>query len=377
MANTNVNVNTSTQLNTSNETKPALRSPWRMAWRKLRKNKMALVGMWVLILLHLFSIFANFFAPYGEVTSDRRRTYHPPTKVHFFTPEGKLTRPYIYNYRRVDALRNTYEPDTSKAYPINFFVRGEKYSVLGLFESDLHLFGVDSDAKIFLMGADRYGRDIFSRLAFGGRRSLFIGIIGLAISLSIGLIYGGVAGYFGGAVDNIMMRISEIIISIPSFYLLLALSAVLPIGMPSDLRFLMITVILAFIGWAGLARVIRGMVLSIRESEFVTAAEAIGCSQPRIIIRHILPNTFSYVIVSATLSIPSFILSESGLSFIGVGIQHPLASWGNMLSEALNLSSLTRYPWLLVPGFLIFITVLSYSFFGDGLRDALDPKTQA
>ena len=236
---------------------PAVRSLWRMAWMKLKKNKMAIAGMWILIVLHLFSIFANFLVPYGETTSDRRRTYHPPTKVHFFTPEGKLTRPYIYNYRRVDAVRNRYEPDTSKAYPIQFFVRGEKYSVLGLFETDLHLFGVDSGAKIFLLGADRYGRDIFSRLAFGGRRSLFIGIIGITISLSIVLVYVGVAGYFGGTVDNVMMRISEVIISIPSFYLLLALSAVLPIGMPSDLRFLMITVILAFIGWAGLARVIE------------------------------------------------------------------------------------------------------------------------
>ncbi len=195
------------------------------------------------------------------------------------------------------------------------------------------------------------------------------------VSLSIGLIYGGVAGYFGGWVDNLMMRIAEVVISIPSFYLLLALSAVLPANMPSDQRFMMITFILAFIGWAGLARVIRGgMVLSIAQTEFVAGgAEAIGCSQPRVIIRHILPNTFSYVIVSATLSIPGFILSESGLSVIGVGIQHPLASWGNMLSEALNLVSLTRYPWLLIPGFFIFVTVLSYSFFGDGVRDALDP----
>ena len=215
-------------------------------------------------------------------------------------------------------------------------------------------------------------------LPSGIRRSAFavIGIIGLIISLSIGLIYGGVSGYFGGWVDNIMMRIAEIIISIPSFYLLLALSAVLPTNIPSDQRFMMIVAILGFINWAGLARVIRGMVLSIAKTEFVAGAEAIGASQPRIIIRHILPNTMSYVIVHATLSIPGFILSESGLSLIGVGIQHPVASWGNMLSEALNLSSLTRYPWLLVPGFFIFITVLSYSFFGDGLRDALDPKSR-
>lgn len=353
----------------------ALRSPWKMAWRKLRRHKLAITGMWVLILLHLFAIFADFFAPYNELTTDRRRTYHPPTKIHIISPEGKLTRPFVYGYKRVDSIRNTYEEDTSTMYPIRFFVRGDKYEILG-FESDIRLFGVDAPGKVYLMGADRYGRDIFSRLAYGGRRSLFIGIIGIAVSLSIGMLYGGVSGYFGGWVDNLMMRISEIIVSIPSFYLLLALSAVLPTNMPSDQRFMMITIILAFVNWAGLARVIRGMVLSIAKTEFVAGAEAIGASQPRIIIRHILPNTLSYVIVSATLSIPGFILSESGLSFIGVGIQHPLASWGNMLSEALNLSSLTRYPWLLIPGFLIFVTVLSYSFFGDGIRDALDPRSQ-
>lgn len=352
----------------------ALRSPWKMAWRKLRRHKLALVGMWVLILLHLFAIFSGFIAPYSEVTTDRRRTYHPPTRIHIFH-EGKLVRPFVYAYKRVDTLRNIYEEDPSTMYPIYFFVRGDKYSFLGI-ESDLHLFGVEEPAKIYLFGADRYGRDIFSRLAYGGRRSLFIGIIGLLISMSIGLIYGGVSGYFGGWVDNIMMRIAEIIISVPSFYLLLALSAVLPPNIPSDKRFMLIVAILSFVSWAGLARVIRGMVLSIAKTEFVAGAEAVGASQPRIIIRHILPNTMSYVIVNATLSIPSFILSESGLSLIGVGIQHPLASWGNMLSEALNLSSLTRYPWLLIPGFFIFITVLSYSFFGDGLRDALDPRSQ-
>lgn len=353
----------------------AIRSPLKMAWRKLRRHKLAMAGMWVLIVLHIFAIFADFFAPYSEVTTDRRRTHHAPTRVRIISPEGKLTRPFIYGYDRVDTMRNIYEENHDVVYPIRFFVRGDKYKVLG-FESNLRLFGVDAPGKIYLFGADRYGRDIFSRLAYGGKRSLFIGIIGLAISMSIGLVYGGISGYFGGWVDNVMMRVAEVIISIPSFYLLLALSAVLPPSLGSTERFMMITVILAFISWAGLARVIRGMVLSIRQQDFVTAAEAVGCSQPRTILRHILPNTMSYIIVNATLGIPGFILSEAGLSLIGVGIQHPDASWGNMLSEALNLTSLTRYPWLLVPGFIIFITVLSYSFFGDGIRDAFDPRAQ-
>lgn len=352
----------------------AVRSPWKMAWRRLRRHKLAMGAMAVLIMLHLFAIFAPFLVPYGETQTDRRRSYHPPMRVHFFE-DGRLTRPYVYGYTLEDAGRRRYELDTDTKYEIQFFAhQGTTYNLFGLVESNRRLFSVEAPGKVYLLGADQYGRDIVSRLAFGARRSLFIGLIGIVISTSIGMIYGGVSGFFGGWVDNVMMRISEVIISIPSFYLLLALSAVLPTNLPSDVRFMMIIGILSFIGWAGMARVIRGMVLSIRQLEFVHGAEAIGCSQPRIIIRHILPNTLSYVIVNATLAVPGFILSESGLSLIGVGIQHPQASWGNMLSEALNLSALSRFPWLLVPGFMIFITVLSYSFFGDGIRDAFDPR---
>lgn len=376
MAQTPTPVNKQSRIK-DNESKQAVRSPWRMAWKRLRRHRMAMIAMVLLIIIHLFAIFANFLVPYGETETDRRRSYHPPTKVHFFTEDGQLTRPYVYRYNMVNASRREYEPITDEPFPIRFFANeGRPYKVLGLFETNLRLFTVESPAKIYLLGADQYGRDIFSRLAFGGQKSLFIGLVGILISTSIGMIYGGVSGFFGGWVDNLMMRIAEVIISIPSFYLLLALSAVLPTNIPSHIRFMMIIAILSFIGWAGMARVIRGMVLSIRQMDFVHGAEAIGCSQPRVIIRHILPNTFSYVIVSATLAVPGFILQESGLSLIGVGIQHPQASWGNMLSEALNLSSLSRFPWLLAPGFMIFVTVLCYSFFGDGIRDALDPRSK-
>ena len=194
----------------------AIRSPWKMAWRKLRRHKLAMIAMWVLIVLHLFAIFADFFAPYSELTTDRRRTYHSPTRVHIISPEGKLTRPFVYGYTRVDTLRNLYEEDKSVIYPIKFFVRGDKYSFLGL-ESNLRLFGVEAPGKIYLFGADRYGRDIFSRLAYGGRRSLFIGIIGLVISMSIGLVYGGTSGYFGGWVDNLMMRVARSLFPFPGF----------------------------------------------------------------------------------------------------------------------------------------------------------------
>lgn len=357
-----------------NDSEIRVRSPWEMAWHRLRQHRLAMTAMMVLLVLHFLAIFADFFGPYGQTETNRDKFYHPPTRIHFFDEQGRLVRPYVYNYKLVRKGTRRYQEDTSKKYPIHFFVRGQEYRFLWLVPTTIRLFGVEKPAEVYLLGTDQFGRDIFSRLLHGGRKSLFIGVVGISISTVIGLIYGGISGYFGGVVDNIMMRIAEIVISIPSFYLLLALSAVLPMGISSSLRFFLISIILAFIGWASMARVIRGMVLSIKEREFVEGARSVGCSTLRIITKHILPNTFSYVIVAATLSLPGFILSESALSLIGVGIQEPEASWGNMLRAAMNVVAMTQYPWILVPGFVIFITVLSYSFFGDGVRDALDPR---
>lgn len=349
-------------------------SPGKTALRRLRRHHLALIGISWLIVLHLAAIFADFIGPYGQTTTNRQKFYHPPTAI-YFRQEGKLTRPYVYNYIR-DEKTGQYVVDPSRRYVIRFLVRGEPYKLFWLIPTDVHLFGVERPAGIYLFGTDMFGRDVFSRILHGARKSLFIGLAGIAISTGIGLLYGGLSGYFGGQVDNIMMRVAEVIMSIPSFYLLLALAAVLPVEVPSSTRFLLIVIVLSFIGWAGMARVIRGMVLSIREREFVEGAEAIGCSHMGIIVRHILPNTFSYVIVAATLQVPAFILSESALSLIGVGVQEPEASWGNMLSAAMKVVVMVQYPWILVPGFFIFITVLSYSFFGDGLRDALDPRSR-
>lgn len=348
-------------------------SQWAVAWRRFRRHGLAMGALFVLLIMHLGSVFAPFLAPYSETRSNRQKYFHPPTKIHFTDENGRLTRPYVYNYRLVDVGRRIYEPQTDKKFPLKFFVKGESYKLLGLFETDVHLYGVDSPAVVYPLGGDHFGRDVLTRLLYGSRISLFIVWPVTAVTLAIGLLYGGIAGYFGGRTDNLMMRFAEVIMAIPAFYLLLVLAGLLRDFQPSQ-RFFGIVMILALIGWAGLSRVIRGMVLAISRQEFVESARAIGSNNFRIIVRHILPNTMSYVIVGVTLSIPGFIISESGLSFLGVGIQEPMSSWGLMLSKATDLTVLTSYPWLLVPGLFIFVTVLAWNFVGDGVRDALDPR---
>ena len=343
------------------------------------KDKYATTALIVLLILYLGILFADFLAPYSKEFSDRHRAYAPPSKIFTIDENGKLSKPYTYNYKRyfdAENLKISYKLDRSKKYYIKFFAKGEKYKFLGIIPSDRHLVTVENDGRLFLLGTDINGRDIFSRILFGGRISLTIGFLALFISFPLGMLYGGISGYLGGIIDNIMMRISEAIMSIPSFYLLIILAAILPSNMTSIQRFSLIVVILALIGWAGFSRVVRGMVLSIKNQEFVQAAESIGASKLRIIIKHLLPQTLSYVIVAMTLSVPSYILSESGLSFLGLGIQQPDASWGNMLKEAQEYVNIIYRPWLLTPGFLIFIAVLSFNLIGDTIRDVLDPKSK-
>ena len=348
-------------------------------FKQFFKDKFATASLCILLALYIAIFFANFIAVYPKDFSNRNLSYAPPSNVYFITPEGKLSRPYTYNYIRKfdkDSLRMYFVQDRSQKYYLTLFSDGFEYKFLGLFKTKKHLLGVQNGGELFLLGCDINGRDNFSRLLYGGQVSLTIGFLALFISFPIGLVYGGIAGYFGGMVDSVMMRFAEAVMSIPSFYLLIILAAILPSGMTSSQRFMLITVILALIGWAGFSRVVRGMVLSIKTRDFVQAARSIGASRARIILKHILPQTSSYVIIAITLSVPSYILAESGLSFLGLGIQQPDASWGNMLKEAQEFANIMYRPWLLTPGFLIFVAVLSFNLMGDTIRDILDPKSQ-
>jgi len=336
---------------------------------------MAVAGAIVLVLFYGAALFAPFLSPYDMEAQDRYRGWHPPTPLHVVDAQGAWHwPPFVYGTELTDPMRTRYGVDTARRYPVHLFVHGAPYKLLWLFPTDRHLFGVEGEGRIFLLGTDLLGRDVFTRLLFGGRISLSVGLFGILITYSLGLLLGGVAGYFGGWTDTFLMRFSEILMSIPGLYLILALRAAFPADLRSDLVYLIIILILSTVYWAALARIIRGMTLSIRENEYVLVAEALGVSSFRIIVRHILPNTLSFVIVAATLSIPAYILGEVALSFLGAGIQEPIPSWGNMLQQAQSVKALRSFPWSLAPGVAIFLTVLAFNFLGDGLRDALDPK---
>ena len=340
------------------------------------KSKLAGVSLIFILLLYLVAVFADFISPYPYDVQFRHFPYHPPTPIHFFDRSGKFhLRPFVYHHELVDPVFKVYSTDYGKMYPVRFFVKGYPHYIFGLFKTDIHLFGVEN-GNVFLLGTDRLGRDIFSRLIYGTRISLTIGLIGVAISFAIGILVGSVSGYFGGITDTIIMRLVEVLMAFPAFYLMLALRSMFPVDMSSVLIFIIIVAILSLIGWAGLSRVIRGMVLSLRESEFISAAKVLGGSSTYVIVKHIVPNTLSYVIIAATLSIPGYILGESALSLIGLGTQEPYPSWGNMLSEAENVHALTSYPWVLASGFAIFIVIVLFNVLGDGLRDYFDVKLE-
>ncbi len=352
-----------------------LRSPAWLAWRQLRRHRLAVAGGVVLVVLYLTALLADFLAPYPLDFSDRTKFYHPPTILHLRDAQGRWhLRPFVYNTHLADPGLRTFDADRSTRYPVQFFVRGEPYRLLWIIPARVHLFGVDDPARIFLLGSDGFGRDVLTRVLYGSRISLIVGLLVVAVTIPIGMVYGGVAGYFGGWIDNVMMRVAEVIIAFPSFYLLLTLGAVLPASIGCAAGFYLIVLILSFIGWAGFARLIRGLVLSLRQQEFVLAAKAMGQGDLQIILRHVLPNTSSLVIIVGSLTIPSAILGESALSFLGLGVREPCSSWGNLLSAGANLINLSRSPWLLTPGIFIILAVVAYNFLGDGLRDALDPR---
>jgi len=355
-------------------------SQWQLMWWKFRKHKMALVGGVITILFYIVALFCEVIAPYDPQSYSAAYKFVAPQKIHFFDAEGKFhLRPFVYGLNRErdpETLRATYTEDETKIYPIYLFAPGDPYEFWGLLETDIHLFGLktnEKNATLFLIGADRLGRDVFSRLAYGARISMSIGLVGVLLSLFLGIILGGISGYYGGSMDMAIQRAIEFIRSIPSIPLWMALAAALPPHWPPTRVYLSITVILSFIGWTGLARVVRGRFLALREEDFVMAARLVGSSELRIILRHMVPSFLSYIIASMTLSIPGMILSETSLSFLGLGLRPPAISWGVLLQEAQNVRSVALAPWLLLPGLAVVAVVLSFNFLGDGLRDAADP----
>ncbi|MDZ7707573.1 MAG: ABC transporter permease [Trueperaceae bacterium] len=371
------------------------KSQGEIAWEQFKKHRVALIGGGVLIVMYLIAAFAGFLAPYGinEYRTRPSAAFRAPTQIHWTDPDtGRLTRPFVYDVaqeRDPITFQRVYVEDTSTRYPIRFFVQRPEatYKILGLIESDLHLFGVDDPARIFLWGTNNLGKDVFSRVLYGGQVSLTIGILAVWVSLSLGLLFGGLAGFYGGWVDEFVMRLVEVLSAIPGLFLLVVLASLLQdprnplarafgLQMNSAQTFLMIVMVLGLVGWGGLARTIRSLILSIREMDYAQAAKALGASESRVLWRHLLPATASYVIVDLTLAIPGFILTETGLSFIGLGPSEvDTASWGLLLRDATARGiSIQFVPWLLIPGIPIFLAVLSWNLVGDGLRDALDPR---
>ncbi len=345
--------------------------------QKILKDKISRISLIILTVLYLFIIFCDFISPYNPNSRDPKASYLPSSRIYAFE-NNMFSVPFIYKrsytFDENTITKKTIE-DKTKKYFIKLFVRGDEYKLFGLFPSNIHLFGTSSGERLYVFGTDRNGRDIFSRILHGGKPSLTIGFVGLLIVFPLGLLYGGISGYFGGALDNFMMRIAEALMSLPYFYLIVVLASILPANISNSQRFLLITIILSFVSWAGLSRVIRGQVLSIKEEEYVQSAKAIGVSDLNIIMKHIIPQTTSYIIIAATLSIPGFIIGESALSFLGMGITQPDPSWGNILAEGKELSNMLLRPWiLLLPAACIFISVLCFNLIGDKLRDILDPR---
>ncbi len=343
------------------------------------KHKLGVAGLVVLALLYLVVVFAEFIAPYNFTETHRNFVYAPPSRIRWVDAAGKWIGPHVYGMKKsrdpvTFELEYVEDPDT--VVPVELFVRGEKYRFWGLWETDLHLLGVKASsdqAMLLLLGADRFGRDLFSRLVMGGRVSMTVGLLGTFLSVFIGAIVGALSGYYGGWVDVLIQRFTELLRSFPRIPLWLALAVIIPPSWPSTWVYFGIVTVLSLIGWMGVARVMRGMALSLREKEYILAAKVIGVSDWKIVSGHLIPNTLSYLIVVSTLSIPGMILGESTISFLGLGIKEPMTSWGLLLSQAQSLSVLESHPWLMVPGVLIMIAVLSFNFVGDALRDAVDP----
>jgi peptide/nickel transport system permease protein len=356
-------------------------SQWQLMYWRFRKHKLAVISAFVLVALYVMAIFAEFIAPYDPNRQNTKFLFVPPVKLHFVDASGHFSlRPFVYGLELkidMDTLAKTYTDKTDETYPVRLFVHGDPYKLWGLFKSDVHLFGIEGGkAGMFLMGSDRQGRDMLSRVIHGARISLSVGLIGVFLSLILGVVIGGVSGYYGGTIDTAIQRVIEFIRCMPTIPLWMALAAAVPTTWSSLRTYVAILVILSFIGWTGLARVVRGRFLALREEDFVMAARLSGASEWRIIIRHLVPSFLSYLIANLTLAIPGMILGETALSFLGVGLRPPVVSWGVTLNEAQQLRVVAQAPWLLLPGIAIVLAVLAFNFVGDGLRDAADPYSR-
>ena len=353
--------------------------PWQLIWRRFSRHTLAMISMWFLGLLILAATFADQVGPYDPFEVQRLRTLAPPTPIHLFH-DGQFVGPFVYGLARErdpETARVHFAEDTDKVLPIRLFVQGDEYSFFGLFKTDIRLFGVnDRRDQINLLGTDDLGRDVFSRLIHGARVSLSAGLVGVAFAFILGLTLGSISGYFGGWVDSSIQRLMEFIRSIPTIPLWMGLAAALPIAWDPLFVYVLITLILALIGWTHLARVVRGQFFAIRNEDYVMAARLAGATEYRIITKHMLPSMTSYIIAALTLAVPDMILGETALSFLGLGLRPPVVSWGVLLQDAQNLRSISLAPWLLSPGLAVVLTVLAFNFLGDGLRDAADPYGQ-
>ena len=360
--------------------RPELDAPaWRLALRRLLRHRLAAVSGVFLLTLYLMLPFMGFFAPYGPNEKDVKRLQMPPQAVYWFDESGFVGPYVVKTTAKADftTMRWTYHEDRSVKMPIRFFCEGVEHKILGgLFISKLHLFCAPDGGSIHLLGTDKVGKDVFSRILYGAQLSMIVGLLGIAISFAIGITLGGLAGYFGGLLDAAVMRLIEILRSLPELPLYLALAAAVPPNWSSLSVFLMITVILGLLDWPGVARAVRSKFLALREEDFVSAAELMGASPGRIVRRHLLPNFASHLVASAAISIPAMILGETALSFLGLGLRYPDVSWGVMLNDALSLSAITLQPWLLTAVIPVVVVVLAFNFLGDGLRDALDPYSE-